>query len=129
MQKKFRNLIIGLGALVVISLFIFMFYNSDDSVGANDEFAKCLTENNVKIYGAYWCPHCKDQKELFGNSWKHVDYIECSLPNNAGQTAVCSQAGIQSYPMWEFSDGSRVLGYQTLEGLSQLSNCNLNSEY
>jgi len=26
-------------------------------------FAKCLTENGAKMYGAYWCTHCENQKK------------------------------------------------------------------
>lgn len=25
-----------------------------------DTFASCLTKKGVKMYGAYWCGHCKD---------------------------------------------------------------------
>jgi len=52
-----------------------------------------------------------------------VTYIECSLPNAAGQTAECSAAGIQGYPTWEFGDGSRISGTLTLERLSDITNC------
>ena len=30
------------------------------------KFAKFLNENNIVMYSAYWCPHCHDQKQLFG---------------------------------------------------------------
>ena len=30
------------------------------------KFAKYLNENNIVMYSAYWCPHCHDQKQLFG---------------------------------------------------------------
>ncbi|MBI2146731.1 hypothetical protein HYU22_05320 [Candidatus Woesearchaeota archaeon] len=62
--------------------------------GKYDAFAQCLTENGVKMYGAYWCPHCLNQKEDFGKSWQYVNYIECSLPGNQGQTEICATAGI-----------------------------------
>ena len=32
------------------------------------------------MYGAYWCPHCAHQKELFGaEAWSLIPYVECSL--------------------------------------------------
>jgi len=31
-----------------------------------DAFAKCLASKQAKMYGLYWCPHCIDQKEMFG---------------------------------------------------------------
>jgi len=126
---KFTGLFIGLALIVASFALFFIFSNSNNDIpGQYDEFAKCLTESNLKMYGAYWCPHCQDQKETFGNSWKLVNYIECSLPNNAGRTVACAQAGIQSYPTWELPNGERVLGYQSLEQLSEYSGCNLNSE-
>lgn len=31
------------------------------------------------MYGAYWCPHCARQRELFGKeAWNYITYIECS---------------------------------------------------
>ena len=43
-----------------------------------DDFAKCLTQKSVVMYGAYWCPHCQAQKKLFGSSFKYVNYVECT---------------------------------------------------
>lgn len=93
--------------------------------GEYDIFAQCLTDSGAKMFGAYWCPHCQSQKDIFGSSWKHVDYVECSLPNRAGQTQVCIDEGITSYPTWEFASGQRVGGVIGLEQLSQLSGCSL----
>lgn len=93
--------------------------------GKYDDFAKCLTENGVKMYGAYWCPHCKNQKELFDNSWKYVDYVECSLPNKAGQTQLCRSERINGYPTWEFQGDERVEGELSLQQLSEKGNCSL----
>lgn len=90
-----------------------------------DNFAKCLADNGVKMYGAYWCPHCNSQKQMLGESWKYVNYIECSLPDSAGQTQDCSDAGIMAYPTWEFKDGTKVEGGLSLEQLSQNSGCSL----
>lgn len=91
--------------------------------GKYEVFAECLTEQGVKMYGAYWCSHCNNQKELFGESWHHVTYVECSLPNKAGQTKVCQEAGIKAYPTWEFGDGTRSEGELSLRQLSQRSGC------
>ena len=90
-----------------------------------DSFSKCLAESGVKFYGAFWCPHCQNQKEMFGNSFENIGYIECSLPDKSGQTQVCKDAEIMKYPTWEFKDGSRVQGEMTLLQLSQKSGCEL----
>ena len=88
-----------------------------------DDFAKCLSDSGAAFYGAYWCQHCSNQKQMFGESLEFVNYIECSLPNRAGQTRACMDAGIKGYPTWEFGDGSRASGEQTFEELGQKSGC------
>jgi hypothetical protein len=89
------------------------------------EFSECLTDKGVKMYGAFWCPHCAQQKSMFGSGFERVTYIECSLPDKSGQTQACKDANIQQYPTWEFSDGSRKEGVQTLGELSKRSGCAL----
>ncbi len=97
-----------------------------DLEGEHDEFAQCMTEAGVKMYGAYWCSNCATQKNMFGRSWEHVEHIECAFPNNAqGQKQICVDESIEAYPTWEFSDGSRVEGVISLERLSVLSGCEL----
>jgi len=56
---------------------------------------------------------------------KYINYVECSLPNKAGQTQFCNQAKIKGYPTWEFNDQSRVEGEMTIEQLSQRSGCTI----
>ena len=53
------------------------------SPGKYDDFAICLAENGAKMYGTDWCSHCKDQKLLFGKSFKYVDYTDCDLNKDA----------------------------------------------
>ena len=62
---------------------------------------------------------------MFGSSFEHVNYIECSLPDRSDQTEICKEAGIKVYPTWEFADGKRIEGQISLLQLSQLSGCNL----
>ena len=109
-------------AVVILGGLIFL---SKPSSGQYDEFSQCLTNNGAKMYGAYWCPHCNSQKSMFGNSFDKIDYIECSLPGGNGQNQVCNNAGIQSYPTWEFNNGQRQTGVLSLQQLSQLTGCPL----
>lgn len=83
-------------------------------------FAQCLASKNVTMYGAAWCSHCQNQKKLFGDAFKYVPYVEC--PEN---TKLCLDKGINGYPTWLASDSGRFEGEQTLENLSQISNCSL----
>lgn len=94
---------------------------------AEDErtpLAQCLAENGVTMYGAYWCPHCAKQKKTFGKAFRFVDYVECAIPGNQrAQTQECKDAGISSYPTWEFADGARVTGEMTLVALAERAGC------
>ena len=105
--------------LIVLSLF---FVGCSSSVEV-DNFAACLTENGVLMYGTFWCPHCIAQKNLFGKSFDRITYIECSLPDGQGQTEFCNEMGIESYPTWEFKNGERLTGKLSFDELAERSGC------
>ena len=127
-MKTSTKVFVSVVLLAVVALIGFrMTGNVVADSGIYDEFAQCLTDKDVKMYGAYWCPHCQEQKKLFGGSWDKVDYVECSLPNRAGQTQICIREKINSYPTWEFSDGSRVSGKLSMQDLSLKTGCALPS--
>jgi hypothetical protein len=90
-----------------------------------DDFAKCLNASGAKMYGAWWCPHCNDQKAMFGDSWKYINYIECSNADGSAQTEICRQADVKSYPTWEFKNGTRHVGLLSFADLSQRTGCPL----
>ena len=86
--------------------------------------AECLTQKGVKMFGAYWCPHCIAQKKLFGTAFSKISYIECAVPGDPQQqTQACKDKNITGYPTWIFPDESRVSGEQTLEHLAQRVDC------
>ncbi len=88
-----------------------------------DEFAKCLTVKDAKFYGAYWCAHCNNQKTLFGDSLKYVQYIECAVEGQPQvQTKECTTAGISGYPTW-IINGKTYPGEQSLDSLAKLTGC------
>ena len=92
-----------------------------------DNFAHCLSDRGVKFYGAYWCPHCAEQKEKFGASIDEVPYIECGVKGDLkAKTQVCKDAGIAHYPTWQFPPtGERVELVFALEELSDRTGCPL----
>ncbi len=109
--------------IFAIAIFLALFLIDGCSSKNYDSFAQCLTDNGVKMYGAFWCPHCQNQKDLFGSSFGKINYIECSLPDGSGQTNECTAAGINGYPTWEFKDGSRIEGEATFRQLGQKTGC------
>jgi hypothetical protein len=90
-----------------------------------DKFAKCLGKKKVTMYGAWWCPHCADQKKEFGQSFAYINYVECAVigkPPNV-QTETCQQMQIKKYPTWIFPDGERVELVLPLDQLAQKAGC------
>jgi hypothetical protein len=92
-----------------------------------DKFAKCLSEKKATMYGAFWCQHCKEQKELFGSSFLYVPYVECAVPGKppSTQTPACVASQVKKYPTWVFGDGQRKVGVVKLDDLSSATGCPL----
>ncbi len=113
--------------VVVVVLFVggLGFYMSKKGVGpANlDGFAKCLKDNGAEFYGTFWCPHCQDQKKLFGTAKSSLPYIECSTPDGKEQNQVCKDKKIEGYPTWIFKDGTQLSGKQSLQTLADKTQC------
>ena len=77
-----------------------------------------LAKSGAKMYGAFWCPHCKQQKAYFGASAARLPYVECS-PDGQGapQSKECAAAGINSYPTWVIN-GKHIEEVMTLKQLA-----------
>lgn len=87
------------------------------------KLAQCLTSKGVKMYGAYWCPHCTDQKKLFGENFKLISYQECDDKGPSGNSQICQSQGIQGYPTWKIPGSENLEGTQSLEDLAKAANC------
>jgi len=91
-----------------------------------DSFARCLASKNAKMYGLYWCPHCADQKEMFGASFRNVPYVECAMKDKPGELApACKAAGVKLFPSWQFAGEQPREGVLSLEALSDKTGCSL----
>ncbi len=109
----FIGLVVLIGGLLVVNA---------KTPGKYDDFAQCINDSGAKFFGAFWCPHCQTQKQLFGKSTKKLPYIECSNQDKS-QTQVCIDNKIESYPTWDFPDGTRVTGEQTFAQLAEKTSC------
>lgn len=109
--------------LVVIAGLGFLIHKDNTTPGKLDGFAQCLKEKGAVFYGAFWCPHCQNQKKMFGRSEKLLPYVECSTPNGQGQLSVCTDKGVKSYPTWIFSDGTSLNGEVELSTLAEKTQC------
>ena len=83
-------------------------------------FAQTLTDAGVRFYGAGFCPFCTQQKELFEDGGDFLPFIEVTDPDRT-LNQIGIDENITSFPTWEFQDGSRLIGLQSLETLSMES--------
>lgn len=87
--------------------------------------ANHLAKIGAKEYVAYWCPHCHDQKLLFGQeAYKIIDNsvkVECAEDGLKARPDLCKAANIQGFPTW-IINGKTYSGVQNLEELAKVSN-------
>lgn len=125
MQRKPRLIIWAVLGLAIIAGGVFLLARFQSTTGKYDSFAQCLKDKGAVFYGAFWCPHCQNQKAIFGKSAKLLPYVECSTPDGRKQLQICKDKNIENYPTWEFSDGSREVGEASLSHLSEKTGCQL----
>lgn len=84
------------------------------------QLAEHLTETGAVMYGAFWCPHCADQKALFGEAVEALPYVECDPEGENAQPQLCQAKDLVGYPTWEVN-GELYPGVRPLEELASLS--------
>lgn len=109
--------------IVVAVIYVGLISFGPGPVGKYDTFAKCLSDKKLTMYGAYWCPHCQNQKKEFGTSFDYVPYVECTQ-----QVDACKAAGVVGYPTWIDASGKKYEGEQKLEKLAEISGCTLQED-
>ncbi|GAB1538431.1 vitamin K epoxide reductase family protein [Scytonema sp. NUACC21] len=88
---------------------------------AEIQLAQHLTKIGAKEYVAWWCPHCHEQKQLFGKeAYKEINAIECDPQGKNPRPDLCQAAGIQGFPSWQIN-GKLYPNVHPLEKLAQLS--------
>lgn len=113
-------------AVLVLAVILFLWVNlgftdktTDNGDRDLDEFAVCLSDSGLTMYGTEWCSHCQSQKEIFGDSFQYVNYVDCDKDRQA-----CISENIEAYPTWKFNE-EVFLGVQSLDKLASLSKCSL----
>ena len=90
------------------------------------ELTQHLKAVEARFYGAWTCPACFKQMNLFGKqAGADLPYVECRKPKQLpDQAEACNAAEIRAYPTWVLPDGRRKVGVQSLEALSRWSGLN-----
>lgn len=105
---------------IFLSVFIISLSSCNSAKNEDQNFAKCLSDSGAVFYGTEWCPHCKEQKEMFGDDIKEIRYVDCDKNKN-----FCDKEKIEAYPTWKFKDGSFLRGKRELKDLSEKTGCKL----
>lgn len=128
-QVKIFISIIGLLILGTIAAVLINTKSNSTPAGPSkyQAFAQCLKDKGATFYGAFWCPHCQAQEKDFQMTRQALEtiglYTECSTADGNGQTQVCIDKGIKSYPTWIFADGSQLNGEIPLQQLADKTSC------
>ena len=117
-----KTLIWGGIAVLCVVAYVAIWYRDTHHY---DAFAKCLASKQVKMYGLYWCPHCIEQKEMFGDAFHYVPYVECGIKGSSEEAPECKIAGVKLFPSWQFATDPPREGVLSLEALSDKTGCSL----
>jgi hypothetical protein len=136
MQKQTKFIVFIIAVILIIGGIGAYFSLKTQVPGKLDGFAQAIKASGAEFYGAFWCPHCQEQKALFGTSKKYLPYVECSNPDQS-QTQICIDKKIESYPSWTFKDAINITSKENpticeiaKEGVTQQGVCqNAESQY
>ncbi len=122
-RPRVGQLVAGGVAAAALAPFAMAFvFAMPDGGGAGFEaaLARHLREKGAVMYGAYWCPHCQEQKALFGDAAKDLPYVECDPNGMNARPDLCAQAGVKSFPTWVLGSDRRE-GVQSPQALAAFS--------
>ena len=112
---------------VVVVFLLFMHFGGffDPATGPEKPYLKALAihlrDSEARFYGAYWCPTCQEQKEMFEASADRLPYVECTPDGrNGALNFTCVANDVKDYPTWVI-DGRRHVGLVSVVKLANLS--------
>jgi len=112
---------IGGTAEVTVLAAVAVFANAPDPASPYQAgLARHLAATRAVMYGAYWCPHCQEQKKLFDSAASALPYVECAPEGPNPHPDLCERAQVKSFPTWVI-DGQRLVGVQSLDALARAS--------
>ena len=96
---------------------------------ARVDFAKFLTKNKIVMYSAWYCSHCQNQKDLFGqDALKELTIVECANKGEFKFNDVCVNKQIEATPSWEI-DNEIITGTTSLKELAELTSYDGNTNF
>lgn len=84
------------------------------------EFAQCLSDEGLVMYGTDWCPHCQDQKQMFEDAFEFIEFVNCDF-----NKTTCQSLGVTGYPTWFYQGEKWADGVQAFGEFAEISGCSL----
>jgi len=85
-----------------------------------ERLARHLSDNSMVLYGSSQSDETKAQKDLFGDAFAAIDYVDCDASANSSNPDECFGQNIVVYPTWVFN-GEKFEGEQTLSALAKIT--------
>ncbi len=147
-----------IGVILVLAVGGYFIFSTGGGQQNHFEFAECLRDEGVTMYGFDACPHCNRQKNLIGRKAfkQELDdrgfYVRCqpnseaektlkeagiavdnissveSLEPSDTQSDACSMNVGAGTPTFVI-DGKKYVGEQSLNDLAEATGCNLPEDY
>src|SRR5690606_4208948 len=67
-----------------------------------------MSEAQITVYGAYWCPDCRRSKQFLGEHQIPYNWINIEDDPKAEQTVIDKNGGKRIIPTIVFEDGSHL---------------------
>ena len=91
------------------------------------EFAQCINDKGINMYGSFRCGACAKTREMFGDAFQYINEIECHPQGENAQTELCFEKQIKATPTWILEpqgvEQDRLVGFVSIENLEKLSGC------
>lgn len=116
-QQNLMRLTILIVILVAVAILSFPRGAPSHFFSPVENLAACLTRQNVTMYGVDTCAECQNQKQIFGNAFQKIKYVNCDF-----HADVCNQENVGYYPTWIQND-RRLTGFQSLPNLANWTQC------
>lgn len=79
-----------------------------------------LKSLDSRMFGAFWCSHCYDQKQALGyEAMQTVPYVECDREGYNNRRELCKERELPGYPTWEIG-GKLFPGERSLDELREI---------
>ena len=75
---------------------------------------------DARMFGAFWCSHCYEQKQALGlEAMRSIPYVECDREGYNGRRDLCKEKEVPGYPTWEIN-GELFPGERSLSELREI---------